>query len=53
MKDDLNKIIEFQLLLAHETGIDIKKSFKNKMKVNAKKYPVHKAHGNSKKYNEL
>ena len=33
--------------------IDLGKAFVEKMKKNAQKYPVHKARGSAKKYNEL
>ena len=42
----------YLLLLAHESGIDIKDAFETKMKINEKKYPI-ESKGNSKKYNEL
>lgn len=53
LEEEIADVYYYLLLLAHETGIDIQKAFKNKMKINTKKYPVHKAKGNSKKYNEL
>jgi NTP pyrophosphatase (non-canonical NTP hydrolase) len=53
LEEEIADVYYYLLLLAHETGVDIKKAFKNKMKVNAKKYPTHKARGNSKKYTEL
>ncbi len=53
LEEEIADVYYYLLLLAHETGVDIKKAFKNKMKVNTKKCPAHKARGNSKKYNEL
>ncbi|MFC1962943.1 nucleotide pyrophosphohydrolase [Chloroflexota bacterium] len=50
---ELADVYYYLLLLAHETGIDIKDEFKKKMKVNASKYPVDKSKGSSKKYDEL
>ena len=41
------------LLIADELDIDLKKTTLEKIKENAKKYPMEKAKGISKKYNEL
>jgi NTP pyrophosphatase (non-canonical NTP hydrolase) len=41
------------LLMANDLDIDLNKTLKNKMKENAKKYPVEKAYGKSDKYNKL
>jgi hypothetical protein len=40
-------------LLADKYGFDVKEIVLEKIKKNAEKYPVHKARGNAKKYNEL
>ncbi len=53
LKEELADVYYYLLLLAYESGIDIKKTFKEKMTLNEKRYPVDKAKGNSKKYNEL
>lgn len=53
LEEELADVYYYLLLLAHETGIEIKKAFEDKMALNQKKYPVDKAKGNSKKYNEL
>ena len=53
LEEEIADVYYYLLLLAHETEVDIKKAFKNKMKINTKKYPAHKARGNSKKYTEL
>ena len=39
--------------MAHDLDIDIVKAVKEKMKQNARKYPVSKAKGNHKKYTEF
>ncbi len=52
LQEEIADVYYYLLLLAHETGIDIKKSFERKMKINSKKYPVTKFKGCSKKYNE-
>jgi dCTP diphosphatase len=41
------------LMLCAERNIDLSKAIEAKMALNAKKYPVEKAKGNSKKYTEL
>ena len=53
LEEEIADVYYYLLLLSHETGIDVKKAFKNKMRVNAKKYPVKKAKNSSKKYTEL
>jgi dCTP diphosphatase len=46
-------ILYFVLLLSDTLEIDLVESFKEKMKIAEKKYPVHLAKGCNKKYNEL
>ncbi len=53
LEEEIADVYYFLLLLAHETGIDIRKAFDKKMKLNANKYPVSKSRGSSKKYTEL
>jgi len=53
ISEELADIFIFSLLFAHETGIDIEKAMLDKIKLNDKKYPVEKAKGSSKKYQEL
>jgi NTP pyrophosphatase (non-canonical NTP hydrolase) len=53
LEHEIADVYYYLLLLAHETGIDIKKAFDKKMKINLKNYPVKKSRGNSKKYTEL
>lgn len=50
---ELADVYYYLLLLAHETGIDIKEEFRKKMELNASKYPIDKSKGSSRKYNEL
>ncbi|MGA2623834.1 MAG: nucleotide pyrophosphohydrolase [Bacteroidota bacterium] len=50
---EIADVYYYLLLLAHEAEIDIDKAFAEKMIVNKKRYPVSKARGNSRKYNEL
>jgi len=51
--DELADVLHMTLLLAEHCGIDLAKAFGEKMRQNERKYPVHKARGTSKKYNEL
>lgn len=53
LKEEIADVYYYLLLLANETGVDIKKAFIEKMKINKKKYPVKKVKGKSIKYNEL
>lgn len=53
VKDELADILVYALLIAHRRGFDVKEIIRNKMVKNASKYPVNKAKGNAKKYNDL
>lgn len=53
IKEELADVLAFSLLLANKHGFDVKKIVLDKIKANGKKYPVKKAKGTAKKYNEL
>lgn len=53
IKEELADILAFSLLLANKHGFNIKEIIDQKIKQNAEKYPIEKAKGTSKKYNEL
>lgn len=53
IKDELADIFGYVLLLADKYNLDLTEIMINKIKKNAEKYPVDKAKGNTKKYNEL
>ena len=53
VKEELADIISFALLLANKYGFDVKQIVIDKISSNALKYPINKAKGTSKKYNEL
>lgn len=53
VKEELADVLTFSFLLAHKYGLDIQQIMLEKMATNAKKYPVDKAKGNARKYNEL
>lgn len=53
IQDELADVIAYALMLAHKHDIDVKKAVLEKIMKNAAKYPVEKAKGNARKYNEL
>jgi NTP pyrophosphatase (non-canonical NTP hydrolase) len=53
LKEELADILSFSFLLAEKHHLDIFEIVLEKIKKNAEKYPVDKAKGTSKKYNEL
>lgn len=53
LKEELADVLIYALLLAHKYDLDIEGIINEKLAKNSKKYPVEKAKGNSKKYNEL
>ena len=53
VKEELADIFNYAILIADKYDLDIKQIVLDKLKRNAEKYPVAKAYGNAKKYNEL
>lgn len=53
VKEELADIFSFAFLLADKYGFDVKEIVLDKIKTNGEKYPVDKAKGSAKKYNEL
>src|SRR4051812_17091292 len=53
IKEELADILAYAFLLADKHELDIKQIVLDKIKKNGEKYPVDKAKGNAKKYNEL
>jgi NTP pyrophosphatase (non-canonical NTP hydrolase) len=53
IKEELADIFAFAFLLADKYDFDIKQIVLDKIKQNGEKYPVEKAKGTAKKYNEL
>ena len=51
--EELSDVLYWVLLMAHDSGIDLERSFAEKMKRNEEKYPLEKARGNNRKYTEL
>ncbi|MEQ9168744.1 MAG: nucleotide pyrophosphohydrolase [Fulvivirga sp.] len=53
VKEELADVLAYSFLIAEKYGFDIKEILLEKIKKNAEKYPVEKAKGTAKKYNEL
>ena len=53
IKEELADILAYSFLLANKHGFDVKQIVLEKIKRNGEKYPVDKAKGSAKKYNEL
>lgn len=51
--EELSDVLIYLVRLSDRCGIDLAKAVQDKMKKNAKKYPVEKAFGSSKKYNQF
>jgi NTP pyrophosphatase (non-canonical NTP hydrolase) len=53
LKEELADVFAFSFLLAGKHGFDVKEIVLDKIRKNGEKYPVDKAKGTAKKYNEL
>lgn len=53
VKEELADIFNYAILIADKYNLDIKQIVMDKLKRNAYKYPVDKAYGSAKKYDEL
>lgn len=53
IKDELADVFAFAFLLAEKYDLDVKQIVLDKIKKNGEKYPVEKARGTAKKYDEL
>jgi NTP pyrophosphatase (non-canonical NTP hydrolase) len=53
VKEELADVFAFAFLLAEKYGFDVKEIILDKIKKNGEKYPVDKAKGTAKKYDEL
>lgn len=53
LEDELADIFVYLLRIVSKTEIDLESAVLNKIKKNALKYPIEKAKGNAKKYDEL
>jgi NTP pyrophosphatase (non-canonical NTP hydrolase) len=53
IKEELADVFSYALLLAEKYNLDVKQIILDKIKLNDAKYPVDKAKGTAKKYDEL
>ena len=53
VSDEIADVVNYCIMLADKIGIDLKAEILRKIRENGEKYPVEKAKGSSKKYNEL
>ena len=53
VREELADVFAYAFLLAEKYGFDVKEILLDKIKKNGVKYPVSKAKGTAKKYNEL
>ena len=53
VKEELADVLNYALLLANKYKLDVSEIVLDKIQKNAQKYPVEKAKGSAKKYNEL
>ena len=53
VKEELADVLAFSFLLANKYDFDVKQIVLDKIKQNGEKYPVDKAKGTAKKYDEL
>ncbi|MCR8636825.1 nucleotide pyrophosphohydrolase [Paenibacillus radicis (ex Xue et al. 2023)] len=52
IKDELADVLIYSLMIAHDLEIDIESAILSKIEKNAKKYPIDRFKGTSKKYSE-
>lgn len=53
LKEELADVLMYAFLLADKHEFDIREIIERKIEINNKKYPIAKAKGTAKKYNEL
>lgn len=53
VKEELADIFNYAILIADKYDLDVKQIVLDKLNRNAEKYPIEKAYGSAKKYNEL
>jgi NTP pyrophosphatase (non-canonical NTP hydrolase) len=51
--EELADVVNYALLLADRMDLDLPAEIRKKIRINARKYPVHKSKGSAKKYTEL
>ena len=53
VREELADVFNYAFLIADKYNLDIEKIMDEKLRINGEKYPVDKAKGTAKKYNEL
>ena len=53
VREELADLLNYAFLIADKYNLDIEKIMDDKLRINGEKYPVDKAKGSAKKYNEL
>ena len=53
VKEELADVLNYAIQIADKYNLDVKQIVLDKLKKNAEKYPIEKAYGSAKKYNEL
>lgn len=53
IKDEMADVLIYLLMLSEELNVDLETVAEAKLQKNAEKYPVEKAYGSNKKYNEF
>lgn len=53
VREELADVFNYAILIADKYNLDIKQIVLEKLEKNAEKYPIEKAYGSAKKYNEL
>lgn len=53
IKEELADVFAYAFLMAEKCGLNVKEIIFEKIKQNSEKYPVEKAKGTAKKYNEI
>ena len=53
VKEELADVFNYAIQIADKYNLDVKQIVLDKLKKNAEKYPVEKAYGSAKKYDEL
>ena len=51
--EELADVLYWVILMSHDLDLDIEEALNSKLKKNAEKYPVNKAKGTAKKYDQL
>ena len=53
VREELADVLNYAFLIADKYNLDIEEIMDEKLRINGEKYPVDKAKGSAKKYNEL